>query len=158
MQTPPSEVARIVTAVTGAVARLSAGSPRPLVFSSFDPDVCCALRGAQGALPVLFLSGAGEGFHCDPRRTSIQAAIDVALQSRLHGLVVDSGALRRHRSAVQQALSQGLSVLTYGLANNDPQWVREQQTLGVQAAIVDNVAAVVAAVVATSAPAAVATA
>ena len=36
-------------------------------------------------------------------------------------------------------------VLTYGLQNNDPAWVRHQYTLGVQGAIVDDVEGVVSA-------------
>ena len=36
-------------------------------------------------------------------------------------------------------------VLTYGLQNNDPECVRQQRALGVQGAIVDDVAGVVAA-------------
>jgi glycerophosphodiester phosphodiesterase len=38
-----------------------------------------------------------------------------------------------------------VQVLTYGLQNNDPAWVRQQHTLGVQGAIVDDVAGVVSA-------------
>jgi glycerophosphoryl diester phosphodiesterase len=36
-------------------------------------------------------------------------------------------------------------VLTYGLQNNDPAWVRDQYSLGVQGAIVDDVAGVISA-------------
>ena len=36
-------------------------------------------------------------------------------------------------------------MLTYGLQNNDPAWVRHQYTLGVQGAIVDDVEGVVSA-------------
>lgn len=36
-------------------------------------------------------------------------------------------------------------VLTYGLQNNDPAWVRKQYSLGVQGAIVDDVAGVISA-------------
>ena len=38
-----------------------------------------------------------------------------------------------------------MQVLTYGLQNNDPAWVRHQYTLGVQGAIVDDVEGVVSA-------------
>ena len=38
-----------------------------------------------------------------------------------------------------------VQVLTYGLQNNDPAWVRHQYTLGVQGAIVDDVEGVVSA-------------
>ncbi len=38
-----------------------------------------------------------------------------------------------------------LQVLTYGLQNNNPEWVRYQYTLGIQGAIVDDVAGIISA-------------
>jgi hypothetical protein len=38
-----------------------------------------------------------------------------------------------------------MQVLTYGLQNNDPKWVRCQYSLGVQGAIVDDVEGVISA-------------
>ena len=51
------------------------------------------------------------------------------------------------RGALVQPLmaTAGVQVLTYGLQNNDPAWVRHQYTLGVQGAIVDDVEGVVSA-------------
>lgn len=43
-----------------------------------------------------------------------------------------------------------LQVMTYGLPNDDPEWVRAQQRMGVQGVIVDDVAGVAAALSATA--------
>lgn len=40
--------------------------------------------------------------------------------------------------------------MTYGLPNDDPEWVRAQQRMGVQGVIVDDVAGVAAALSATA--------
>ncbi|PSC67608.1 Glycerophosphodiester phosphodiesterase GDE1 isoform B [Micractinium conductrix] len=52
---------------------------------------------------------------------------------------------------VAAARARGLAVLTYGLQNDDPAWVRQQWSLGVHGVIVDDVAGVAAALAATSA-------
>ncbi len=43
-----------------------------------------------------------------------------------------------------------VQVMTYGLPNDDPEWVRSQQRMGVQGVIVDDVAGVAAALSATA--------
>eukprot|EP00983_Pelagomonas_calceolata_P018882 593778-Pelagomonas_calceolata.AAC.6 len=85
-------------------------SSRGVTFSSFDPDVCVALKSRQsreackpqkaatqkgsacfnalnrtGRYPVVFLSGMGLYPHADARRTSIEAAINHAASAQLAG-------------------------------------------------------------------------
>ncbi|CAK0736854.1 hypothetical protein CVIRNUC_000814 [Coccomyxa viridis] len=143
--TPPQEVERMVGPILKAVEALGTYGSRQIVFSSFDPEICRALRQRQQRHPVLFLSTGGTCWHADARRMSIAAAIRWALDSNLQGLVLDSGAVQEQSQAVATARSKGLKVLTYGLQNNDPAWVRHQYTLGVQGAIVDDVEGVVSA-------------
>lgn len=58
-------------------------------------------------------------------------------------------ALVHRNHEIEEGLSQCAppyaQVLTYGLQNNDPAWVRQQALLGVHAVIVDDVARVAAA-------------
>jgi glycerophosphodiester phosphodiesterase len=123
-----------------AAIRSTASSPRMVVFSSFDPDVCAALRArAGGNHPVCLLSTGPTELHADPRRTSLPAALTFAASAGLAGVVVDSTALSRSQETVAQARELGLAVMTYGGANGDPRWVAQQQALGVHAAIVDDV-------------------
>lgn len=142
-QTPTAEVRRVVDPILAVVAQCA--GDRHVVFSSFDPDVCVALREGQSRFPVLFLSGGGAYQHVDPRRTSVQAAIDFAAEARLQGVVFETGALRANEGSVAVARAQGLTLYTYGQGNNDAEWLARQQALGVAGAIVDDVEAVMGA-------------
>lgn len=145
--TPEGEIGRVVLPVLDVVARCAAAAaaasdapPRQVVFSSFDPDVCAALRTAQSALPVLFLSTGGRDWHADARRMSLGAALDFAAAGGLAGIVVDSGVLQQQPATAAAAAAAGLRLLTYGLENDSPDWVMQQQALGVTGVIVDDVA------------------
>lgn len=83
------------------------------MFSSFDPDVCAALRARQARAAVLFLSD-GVVCHVDPRRNSVAAAVDHALQHQLQGVVLETGALRSQPGAAAAARRQGLQLMTFG--------------------------------------------
>ncbi|CAL8470273.1 g9815 [Coccomyxa elongata] len=135
--TPPQEVDRMVNAILEQVQAVATHSSRPIFFS--------ALRQRQSRFPVLLLSTGGTCWHADERRMSIAAAISFALEAGLQGLVLDSGAVQEQQPAIAAARSKGLKVLTYGLQNNDPSWVRYQYTLGIQGAIVDDVAGIISA-------------
>lgn len=59
---------------------------------------------------VFFLSD-GIPWHSDPRRNSMAAAVDWALQHQLQGVVLESGALRNQHGAAAAARRQGLQVM-----------------------------------------------
>lgn len=144
--TPPDEIHRMVRPILDVVNRCNssiseAGNSQPfrqVVFSSFDPDVCRAIRAAQDQHPVMFLSTGGRDWHVDPRRMSIEAAMQEAVASRLSGIVTDSAALRANPEAATVAKANGLKLLTYGLENDDIEWVMRQQQIGVTGVIVDD--------------------
>lgn len=75
---------------------------------------------------------------------SIATAITTASTHQLSGVVVDGGVLQKEREMVLRAADAGLKLLTYGLANNDLDWIHDQHDLGVHAAIVDDVPGVMA--------------
>lgn len=142
--TPAEEIQRMVGPILDVVQRCTTNSPVPaqqqrqVVFSSFDPDVCRALREAQQQHQVMFLTTGGRDWHADARRMSLAAAVDEAASSQLSGVVMDSGALHASPQVVSQARSAGLKLLTYGLENDSVSWVLQQQQLGVTGVIVDD--------------------
>jgi len=144
-QTPADEVERVVDATLStieAVERTLAdqgGSTRAIMFSSFDPDVCLRLKQLRPNNTIMFLSAGGVDPHVDRRRTSVQAAIDFAESAGLEGIILESSVLKEQHGMVGEALRRGLHVLTYGTHNDEPEWVREQERLGVHAVIVDDV-------------------
>jgi glycerophosphodiester phosphodiesterase len=145
--TPAAEVERMVGPILRVLQAYcdpqqpegSSRPPRPILLSSFDPDVCRELRARQSSWPVMFLSTGGRDWHADPRRMSISAALAVASSYSLSGVVLDSGALAGEPEVVALARAQGVKVVTYGLENDDPAWVLRQQQLGVFGVIVDDV-------------------
>lgn len=142
--TPAAEIQRMVGPILDVVQRCTVGSADPaqqqrqVVFSSFDPDVCRALREAQQQHEVMFLTTGGRDWHADPRRMSLAAAVDEAASSKLSGVVMDSGALHAFPEVVARARTSGLKLLTYGLENDSVSWVLQQQQLGVTGVIVDD--------------------
>jgi len=149
--TSADEVDRVVGPILAAVERCCPPAlrahERAVVFSSFDPDVCAAIRARQSRWPVLFLSTGGKDAHADERRTSLAAALEVAVGSGLAGIILDSGALQDDPGFVGRAAAAAadLKLLTYGRENDDPAWVMEQAALGVHGVICDDVPAVLSA-------------
>lgn len=141
--TDPSEVDRVVNAILKTITRFRQSRARfghgALVLSSFDPDVCAALRKGQSEIPVMFITTGGAEPHANPVRMSIDAAIDFAHSHGMDGIVVDSSVLRKNISSVSDAQEKGLKVMSYGLENNDVEWVHYQSEVGVHGAIVDDV-------------------
>ncbi len=150
ISTEPDEINRMLQPILSTVQQALQTSSRKVFFSSFDPEMCQALRKRQQEIPVFFLSTGPASFkpHSDPRRTTVAAAIDWAHQTDLQGLVLDSGCFKSEPDAPKKAEEVGLATLTYGLGNNDPTWILHQRDLGVAAVVVDNVPAIVAAVTA----------
>ena len=143
--TQAQEVDRMVQPILAVVQQARQTSQRKMFFSSFDPETCSALRQRQQDLPVFLLSTGPVSFkpHGDKRRNSVAEAVAFACSAGLHGLVLDSGCFKTEPNAPREAEQLGLTTLTYGLTNNDPDWILQQQQLGVAAVIVDNVPAIV---------------
>lgn len=145
VETHEEEIVRVVNTILSTIETVEnrvmlEGFPkRPLIFSSFDPDVCSLVKKRRPSDTVMFLSTGGTSWHADPRRMSIQAAIEFAASNDLQGIIVDSGALFMHKDTVSKAKARGLVTMTYGLENDDPQWVAAQHELKVHGVIVDDV-------------------
>lgn len=93
-------------------------------------------------MQVLFLSD-GMMHYADHRRCGLATAVAVAFRYGLDGVVLDVAELANMPGLVSKARQLGLHVLTYGVQNDDPARVLQQQGWGVQAAIIDNVRGVV---------------
>eukprot|EP01112_Ceratiomyxa_fruticulosa_P013024 TRINITY_DN3639_c0_g1_i1.p1 TRINITY_DN3639_c0_g1~~TRINITY_DN3639_c0_g1_i1.p1 ORF type:complete len:1340 (-),score=321.57 TRINITY_DN3639_c0_g1_i1:88-4107(-) len=113
---------------------------RPILFSSFDPDVCLYLSLKQPTYPVCLLTEAGTYITSDPRFNSIYQAVQFAKQSHLLGLVIPSLPLLLAPAIIHSIKEDGMLLLTWGRDNNDPSNVTLQENLGVDAIILDHVA------------------
>jgi glycerophosphodiester phosphodiesterase len=68
------------------------GGDRPIILSSFTPEVCILLSLKQKAYPVMFITNAGKLPMTDveKRATSIQVAVQFAKLWNLAGIVLAS--------------------------------------------------------------------
>lgn len=115
---------------------------RPLMFSSFHPEICLLLSLKQSRIPVFFLSDCGFSRMADARCNSLRAAVRFASSHHLSGLVVLADPLLKSPCLMSLIREAGLACFTYGNANNCVDNVQRQKTIGVDAVIVDSVAAV----------------
>lgn len=112
---------------------------RPIIFSSFSPDVCRVVSLKQPTFPVLFLTEAGTRPRYDPRRSSLHAAVKFAEQYNLLGLVCRTTPLIESPELISEIKRRGLLLCTFGAENNDRALVKLQKDYGVDTVIVDHV-------------------
>jgi len=109
------------TGIEGPVVR------RPVVFTSFSPDVCAALNWKQPNYPVFFASQCGERSRWLPSATalsiddvhdyrfsSLDSAVEFSKSNNLLGVLLDAGLLARVPSLIQGVKDLGLLIGTYG--------------------------------------------
>ncbi len=97
---------------------------RPIVLSSFSPEVCILLSNKQRTFPVMFLNDAGNYSTDDIRASSLQQAVHFAKRWDLSGIVMASEPFVMCPKLAQYVKSLGLSCASYGSLNNDPKCAR----------------------------------
>ncbi|KAL7282475.1 hypothetical protein ACG7TL_003946 [Trametes sanguinea] len=123
-----NSVLRIVydtSSLEGQMAR------RPVVFTSFTPDICAALNWKQPNYPVFLASQCGEHSRAPPSATalniddvhdyrlwSLDAAVEFSKMNNLLGVILDAGLLARVPSLIQGVKDYGLLVGTFGLSED----------------------------------------
>ncbi|PON25126.1 glycerophosphoryl diester phosphodiesterase [Trichoderma gamsii] len=114
---------------------------RPIILSSFTPEVCILLSVKQKAYPVMFITNAGKVPMADKelRVSSLQVGVQFARLWNLAGLVFACEALLYCPRLVQFVKNAGLVCASYGLLNNEPIHARKQADAGVDILMVDRV-------------------
>ncbi|KAI4191895.1 MAG: hypothetical protein LQ346_004563 [Caloplaca aetnensis] len=118
------------------------GQNRPIIFSSFNPDICLLLSFKQPSIPILFLTDAGTSPVGDVRASSLQEAIRFASRWNLLGIVSAAEPLVLCPRLVKVVKESGLVCVSYGALNNDNEKVKLQVDEGIDAVIVDSVLAI----------------
>ncbi|KAJ1675075.1 Glycerophosphocholine phosphodiesterase [Spiromyces aspiralis] len=130
-----------LSSATGLSLTLSTYS-RPIIFTSFHPDVCLLLAHKLGTtFPVLFLTDAGISEMSDRRCNGLRAAAIFAEWARLGGCVSEVTPIYEAPRVVSLVQQHGLAMCTYGKLNNKAEVVKLQQRIGVDSVIVDSVKA-----------------
>ncbi|KAI9293502.1 GDPD-domain-containing protein, partial [Neoconidiobolus thromboides FSU 785] len=115
---------------------LSKQTQRPVMFSSFHPEICLLLNLKQNHFPVFFLNDCGYSNMCDPRCNSLKAAVSFATAHQLEGVVIICDPLLNAPRLITSIKQVGLKCFTYGSKNNDLPSVALQKSIGVDAVIV----------------------
>lgn len=102
---------------------------RPVIFSSFNPDICLLLSFKQPSIPILFLTDAGTYPVSDVRASSLQEAIRFASRWNLLGVVSAAEPLILCPRLVKVVKESGLVCVSYGTMNNDEEKVNVSSTL-----------------------------
>ncbi|KAM0049972.1 putative glycerophosphodiester phosphodiesterase [Helianthus debilis subsp. tardiflorus] len=87
---------------------------RPVLFSSFQPDVTLLMKKLQHQYPVYFLTNGGNETYDDVRMNSLEEAKNLAISGGLDGIVLEVKGIFRNPSVVREIKESNLSLLTYG--------------------------------------------
>ncbi|XP_024390337.1 glycerophosphodiester phosphodiesterase GDPD1, chloroplastic [Physcomitrium patens] len=139
--TSEAELLRVIDAVLADVRQHANG--RMIYFSTFHPDAAQMIRKKMPLYPVFFLTDGGSHVYNDPRRNSIQAAIEVCREGNLQGIVSEVKAVLHQPALVALVKASGLFFFTYGELNNVGEAVIKQREWGIDGVIVDHVLEIV---------------
>ncbi|KAI0818132.1 Glycerophosphoryl diester phosphodiesterase family-domain-containing protein [Xylaria sp. FL0064] len=117
------------------------GGGRPIILSSFTPEICILLSLKQKAYPVMFITNAGKlpMIDVEKRAASMQIAVKFAKLWNLAGIVFASEALVLCPRLIPHVKSLGLVCASYGTQNSVPDHVKAQVQAGIDVLIVDRV-------------------
>lgn len=94
---------------------------RPLILTSFSPEVCMLLAVKQQSYPVLFLNDSNNSPTGDRRATSVQAAKRFAHRFSLEGVGMAGEPFVASPGLVGILREQGLYTASYGSVNDEVQ-------------------------------------
>ncbi|KAI1428286.1 Glycerophosphoryl diester phosphodiesterase family-domain-containing protein [Xylaria sp. FL1777] len=117
------------------------GGDRPIILSSFTPEICILLSLKQKAYPVMFITNAGKMPMIDVERraASMQTAVKFAKLWNLAGIVFASEPLVLCPRLIRYVKSFGLVCASYGPQNSIPEDAIAQVRAGIDILIADRV-------------------
>ncbi|KAI0427393.1 Glycerophosphoryl diester phosphodiesterase family-domain-containing protein [Xylaria sp. FL1042] len=117
------------------------GGGRPIILSSFTPEICILLSLKQKAYPVMFITNAGKlpMIDVERRAASMQIAVQFAKLWNLAGIVFASEPLVLCPRLIRHVKSLGLVCASYGTQNSIPDHAIAQVRAGIDVLIVDRV-------------------
>ncbi|KAJ2080853.1 Glycerophosphocholine phosphodiesterase [Coemansia sp. RSA 988] len=120
---------------------------RPIVLTSFHPDICLLLAHKVGQdFPIMLLTNSGRSNMADKRCKSMDAAVRLSKWAGLAGIVTHVDPVLQSPRIVSLARRHKLLVATYGAPNFYPENVKLQKSYHVDAVITDDTRAAVAAI------------
>ncbi|KAK0753576.1 Glycerophosphoryl diester phosphodiesterase family-domain-containing protein [Schizothecium vesticola] len=96
------------------------GGDRPILFTSFSPELYMALAAKQDTYPILFLNDSCNWPTGDVRTISIQTAVHFSRHLGLDGVVMASEPFVASPKLVKAMQDRGLYCASYGALNDEP--------------------------------------
>lgn len=138
--TPTLEINQYVDIILQVI--FEQGSNRRIVLTSFNPNICAAIKLKQNKYPIMFLTqGVTNKYteYRDPRCKNISCACQFAKMINLLGISVNSENLLADMSYVQYIKDRQLILFCWGDDNYYPENVQKFKDLGVQGIIYDKI-------------------
>ncbi|KAJ2078177.1 Glycerophosphocholine phosphodiesterase [Coemansia sp. RSA 988] len=119
---------------------------RPILFTSFHPDICLLLAHKVGRdFPIMLLTDAGMSAMADSRCNSLDVAVRLCKWAGLAGVVSHVGPVVQSPRVASLVRRNHLLLATYGGLNQQPEHIRLQKAYHVDVVITDNARIAVAA-------------
>jgi glycerophosphoryl diester phosphodiesterase len=115
------EINRFVDTILDTILSHHSCHSRPIMFSSFSPEICILVSLKQTSFPIFFLSDSGNWPTGDVRASSLQEAIHFAKRWNLDGVVMASEPFVYAPKLVGVTKERGLVTASYGALNNEPE-------------------------------------
>ncbi|KAL1305746.1 hypothetical protein AAFC00_007327 [Neodothiora populina] len=116
---------------------------RPIVFSSFSPEVCVCLQLKQDRYPVYFLTESGNIDAGDIRARSVQEAVHFARAWNLAGTIQRADPLLASPRLVRYCQQEGMRCGSWGGLNDDADNAKRLAKAGLDVIIVIDVKTIV---------------
>ncbi|KAI9504228.1 Glycerophosphoryl diester phosphodiesterase family-domain-containing protein [Coemansia spiralis] len=135
-----SDVIVATGAGSASDSKMHSAKRRPVVFTSFHPDICLLLaHKLNNDIPIMLLTDAGMSVMADCRCNSLDAAVRLCNWAGLSGVVTHVAPISQSPRVASLVRRHRLALATYGTPANHLEHVRQQQAYGVDMVIVDDV-------------------
>lgn len=133
------EVNHFVDTILSTIISHPSSRRRPILLSSFSPEICILLSVKHNRFPILFLSESGTLPCGDTRASSVKEAVHFATSWGLDGIVTRSDPFVFAPILIQHAKKKGLITASFGRLNGEPQYAKVQAKAGLDQIIVDSI-------------------
>uniref|UniRef100_A0A1I8P9C0 GP-PDE domain-containing protein n=1 Tax=Stomoxys calcitrans TaxID=35570 RepID=A0A1I8P9C0_STOCA len=119
----------------------NAGDSRPIIFSSFDANICSLIRFKQNRYPVVFIchSTDSDAAYLDPLGDTLVNATNFVTALQLWGIVADADAILKSARYVVDMRNRNIRFFASGSSTRDEKIRRSLKAIGVDGIIFDRI-------------------
>ena len=136
----PIEINIFLDAILVIVYKSKKSKHRKIVFSSFSPDVCTAVRAKQNRYPVLLLTqGVNTKYpeYADPRTWTIENGSNFVAVAEILGVSAMAEDIQRDPTQVQLIKNRDQVIFAWTDAKSDARTIKNLKEIGVHGVIYD---------------------